>query len=96
MSLGRVIGIIVVVLILFAIISAPRDTAATTRNGLSGLQTAGSSITTFFTNVVHDLAVNTGSTSGSRTSNSGATSGSRTSYPAGGVETGDGSTPVAP
>lgn len=83
--LGRVIGTIVVILVLFAIISNPVGAAATTRNGVETLGDAGSSITVFLSSIVNDLAVSTGS------SPSGTTT--RTT-PTGGVEAGDGSTPT--
>lgn len=86
--LARIIGTIVILLVLFAIISNPQDSAATTRNGVETLGDAGSSITVFLTSIVNDLAVATGS-GGSSTTTS-------TTYPYGGVETGDGSTPVDP
>jgi hypothetical protein len=88
MSLGRVIGFVVVILVLFAIISDPRDSAGSVRNGLSTAGDAGSSITVFFSSIVNDLATSTGARSGSRIGDP--------VYPAGGVETGDGSTPTTP
>jgi len=87
--LGRVIGTVVILLVLYAIISDPLESAATTRNGVSALGDAGTSITVFLSTVVDDLAVNTGSTSSSQLDDS-------TSRPRGGVETGDGSTPIPP
>ncbi|MEJ2864833.1 hypothetical protein [Actinomycetospora flava] len=82
--LARVIGTIVIILVLFAIISNPQDSAATTRNGVEALGDVGSSITVFLTSVVNSVAVSTGSTP----------VGTTTYYPNGGVETGDGSTPT--
>lgn len=83
--LARVIGTIVIILVLFAIISNPQDSAATTRDGVETLGDAGTSITVFLTNVVDSIAVSTGSTSSGSTSST---------VPSGGVETGDGSTPT--
>jgi hypothetical protein len=85
--LARIIGTIVIILVLYAIITAPQQAAATTSNGASALATAGEQITTFVSGVVNNLAVSTGSTT--------TTSGTHT-YPYGGVETGDGSTPIDP
>lgn len=81
--LARVIGTIVIILVLFAIISNPQDAASNTRQGVSTLGEAGESITVFLSSVVNNLAVaTTGYSSGT------------TYYPAGGIETGDGSTPT--
>lgn len=88
MSIGRVIGIVVVILVLFAIVSDPQDSASSVRSGLSNAGDAGSSITVFFASLVDDLATSTGSRSGSGIGDP--------VYPAGGVETGDGSAPTAP
>jgi hypothetical protein len=87
--LARVIGTIVILLVLYAIISAPTQAANTTSNGASALADAGSQITLFLSSVVNDVAVSTGSTSGT-------TSSGTHYYPSGGVETGDGSTPIDP
>jgi hypothetical protein len=81
--LARVIGTIVIILVLFAIVSDPQESAATTRDGASTLADAGSSITVFLSSLVNNLAVTTGSTSSTTST-----------YPAGAVETGDGSTPI--
>jgi hypothetical protein len=75
-SLGRLIGVIATILVLFAIITAPRDSAASVRNGLSNLGAAGEQVTVFLASVVQGISTSTAS------------------YPAGGVETGDGSTPT--
>jgi hypothetical protein len=90
MSLGRVIGTLVVILVLYAIVTAPQEAASSVQDGASTAADAGSSITVFFSNIVNDIAVSTGSTSSS-TSEIG-----DPVYPDGGVETGDGSTPTAP
>lgn len=82
--LARVIGTIVIILVLFAIVSDPQESAATTRDGASTLADAGSSITVFLSSVVNDVAVATTGSSSSTTS----------TYPNGGVETGDGSVPL--
>jgi hypothetical protein len=86
--LARVIGTIVIVLVLYAIITAPQQAAATTSSGASALASAGEQITTFFSSLVSNVAVSTGSTSSSEIGDP--------VYPYGGVETGDGSTPTAP
>ncbi|GAA4943094.1 hypothetical protein EV188_104261 [Actinomycetospora succinea] len=83
--LARVIGTIVIILVLFAIISNPQQSAATTRNGVETLGDVGTSITVFLTSVVNNLAVSTGSRPVGTT---------YTTTPTGGVETGDGSTPT--
>jgi hypothetical protein len=88
MSIGRLIGIVFGILVLFAIISNPVGAAATTSNFRSNLAAAGHQITTFLTSVVNTAAVNTTSTT--------STSGHTHYYPSGGVETGDGSTPIDP
>jgi hypothetical protein len=88
MSIGRVIGTIVVILVLYAIITAPQEAASSAQQGASTAAAAGSSITVFFSSVVNDLATATGARSGSRIGDP--------VYPAGGVETGDGSTPTTP
>ncbi|MDD7937823.1 hypothetical protein PHK61_05235 [Actinomycetospora lutea] len=84
--LARVIGTIVIILVLFAIVSNPQQSAATTRNGVETLGDAGSSITVFLTNVVNSIAVSTGSRPAGSTYT--------TTVPYGGVDTGDGSTPT--
>jgi hypothetical protein len=89
--MARFIGIVVILVVLYAIVTAPQQAAATTRNGLSNLSDVGSSITVFLSSVVHNVAVSTGSTSSSSSSSS--STGVRY-YPNGGVETGDGSTPI--
>ena len=81
--LARVIGTIVIILVLCAIISDPQQAASTTRDGASTLADAGSSITVFLSSLVNNLAVTTGSSSPTTST-----------YPYGGVETGDGSTPL--
>jgi hypothetical protein len=88
MSLGRVIGTIVVILVLYAIITAPQEAASSAQEGASTAADAGESITVFFSSIVNDVAVATGSTSSSGVGDP--------VYPNGGVETGDGSTPTAP
>lgn len=88
MSLGRVIGTLVVILVLYAIVTQPQESASSVRDGVSTAGEAGSSITVFFSNIVNDLATSTGARSSTGI-------GDRV-YPDGGVETGDGSTPTAP
>jgi hypothetical protein len=89
--MGRVIGIIIGLAVLFAIISNPVGAAQTTRNGLSNLGAAGEQVTTFLSSVVNNVAVSTTSSGGSTYTDS---NGRTYYYPSGGVETGDGSTPI--
>jgi hypothetical protein len=88
MSLGRVIGTIVVILVLYAIITAPQEAASSARGGASTAADAGESITVFFSSIVNDVATSTGARS--------STGIGTPVYPAGGIETGDGSTRTAP
>lgn len=88
MSLGRVIGTLVVILVLYAIVSDPQDSASSVRDGVSTAGDAGSSITVFFSSIVDDLATSSGARSSSGIGDP--------VYPTGGVETGDGSAPTAP
>lgn len=88
MSLGRVIGTIVVILVLYAIVTAPQEAASSVQGGASTAADAGSSITVFFSSIVDDVANSTGARSDTGIGDP--------VYPAGGVETGDGSTPTAP
>jgi hypothetical protein len=92
--MGRVIGTLVVILVLFAIISNPRGSAATTRNGLSNLGDAGHQVVLFLTSVVNNLGGTTSSSTSSSTGSSTSSSTSTHVYPRGGVATGDGSTPT--
>ena len=87
--MGRVIGIVVIILVLYAIVTNPQRAANTTSNGLSNLADAGTQITVFFSSVVSDVAGSTGSTTAATT-----TTGGHTYYPVNGVEAGDGSTPI--
>ncbi|HSK60957.1 MAG TPA: hypothetical protein VK935_18095 [Actinomycetospora sp.] len=92
MSLGRFIGTVVVILVLYAIVTAPQQAASTAREGVTTAGDAGSSITVFFSSIVDNIADSTGaSTSSSSSSDIG-----DPVYPAGGVETGDGSAPSNP
>jgi hypothetical protein len=84
--MARVIGTIVIILVLFAIVSNPQQSAATTRNGVETLGDVGTSITVFLTSVVNNIAVSTGSRPVGTTTYS--------TTPSGGVDTGDGSTPT--
>lgn len=81
--MGRVIGGLVVILVLFAIISNPQGSATSTRNGASTLGSAGSQVVVFLNTLVADLS---SGTVGSAVN--------QTSYPRGGVATGDGSTEI--
>jgi hypothetical protein len=87
--MGRVIGIIIGLVVLFAIISNPVGSAQTTRNGLSNLGAAGEQVTEFLSSVVTNVSVNTTTGTPHTTSD-----GHTYYYPSGGVETGDGSTPT--
>jgi hypothetical protein len=85
MSIGRVVGLLLLVVVIYAVITQPTASAAMTRDGVGHLGDAGSSLTTFMTALV-----------GSATDNgsSGVTSSSQVDeVPDGGVSTGDGSYP---
>ncbi len=73
--MGRFIGILVLILVLYAIVSQPLTAAATTRSLGSSLASAGTSVAQFFTAVVG------GSTSTSRAATSTSTTGSYTVRP---------------
>ncbi|WP_433782994.1 hypothetical protein ACQPX6_23950 [Actinomycetospora sp. CA-101289] len=88
MSLGRVIGTLVVILVLYAIVTAPQEAASSVQDGASTAADAGTSITVFFSSIVSDVAGATGARSSTGIGDP--------VYPDGGVETGDGSTPTAP
>lgn len=81
MSVTRLIGTIVVILVIYAIVSAPVNTANLTRQGVSQLGVAGDRVTQFLTGVVGGTV---GSSSSSQTD----------VVPTGGIATGDGSTPI--
>ena len=80
MSVGRVIGLLVLVVVLYSIITQPSQSAATTREGAGHLADAGSSVTVFLTEL-------TGGSSADMTTTS-----QTDSTPTGGVQAGDGST----
>jgi hypothetical protein len=96
--LARLIGTIVIVLVLYAIVTAPQESASTVREGASNAGDAGSSITVFFSSIVNDIADSTGASTSSGSGGSGGSSSDIDDpvYPAGGVETGDGSARTAP
>lgn len=52
MSLGRIVGGLVVIVVLYAVISQPVAAAATTRNGANQLATAGHQVILFLSSVV--------------------------------------------
>lgn len=85
MSIGRVLGILLLLVVLYAVITQPQASASMTRNGMGHLGAAGTSLATFMTAL------------GSNTSTGGSTGLNRTSQvnvvPRGGVNTGDGSYP---
>ena len=77
MNVGRVVGILVLVLVLYAIITQPLNSAAMARAGGSGLAEAGTSVRQFLTSL--DLNGSSGTSSGSRTTTrSGSTASSYT------------------
>lgn len=91
--MGRLIGGIVVILVLFAIISNPQDSAESTSDAAGNLADAGSQVVVFFSTIVANVSDGTTSSSASSSSSSSSTTYSHgTYYPHGGVETGDGST----
>ncbi|MCD2188959.1 LysM peptidoglycan-binding domain-containing protein [Actinomycetospora soli] len=77
MSLGRVVGILVLALVLYAIVSQPLTSAATVRNGGDALQEAGTSLIQF----VRGVAPGGGSGSSSGSSSSASSSGTYTVRP---------------
>jgi hypothetical protein len=77
MSVGRVIGTLVVIIVLYAIITQPATAAQTTRGAAGTLGDAGSSVIVFLQSLTG------GTTSSSYTQVNG--------VPYGGVATGDGS-----
>ena len=79
MTLGRIVGLLVLVVVLYAIITAPAASAGMVKSGGGALAAAGSGLIVFLDNVVHPGAGTTGSSS-----TLGVT-------PTGGVATGDGS-----
>jgi len=85
-SIGRVLGILLLIVVLYAVITQPQASASMTRNGMGHLGAAGTSLATFMTALV-----------GRNTSTGGSTGLNRTSQvnvvPRGGVNTGDGSYP---
>lgn len=77
MSIGRLIGILVVIVVIYMIVTQPVGSANMTRDGVSRLGDAGGQMVTFVSNVVR--GVGSGSSSSDRTT------------PLGGAATGDGS-----
>src|SRR3954465_14485207 len=80
-AMGRVIGWIFGLLVLFAIITNPTQAAGTTTYLVSGVASAGQQVIYFFQSLVVTTPSDT-------------TPSSTTYYPVGGVETGDGSYPL--
>ena len=94
MSIGRVIGLLVLVVVLYAVITQPQTSASMTREGASSLMDAGDSVTSFMTSLVgNDTSTSSSNSSDSTGSSDSSTSTTTNRYPHGGVETGDGSTP---
>ena len=93
MSIGRVIGLLVLVVVLYAVITQPRTSASMARDGASSLLDAGDSVTSFMTSLVGNESSSSSSSSSPSGSPSTTTTTRAKRYPAGGVETGDGSTP---
>ena len=77
MSVGRVIGLLVLVVVLYSVISQPAESASTVRDGAGHLSDAGTSMTTFLS----QLSGGDSTTVGTQVE----------STPIGGVDTGDGS-----
>jgi LysM repeat protein len=73
-SLGRVVGILVLVLVLYAIISQPLTSAAMVRGGGSALQEAGTSMIQFLRGVAPSGGSSSSSASTARESSSDGTS----------------------
>lgn len=101
MSVGRVLGILVLIVVLYAVITQPTQSAATTREGMGHLADAGSSMTQFMSALGDgdgSATASDGSTTsggGSTTSSDGVDTTSNTQVdetPSGGVDAGDGST----
>jgi hypothetical protein len=79
-TVGRVVGGVFIVLVLYAIITNPTQAAGTTSNLASGVASAGQQVIVFFQSIFVTAPSDTAP-------------GSTTYYPVGGVETGDGSYP---
>jgi LysM repeat protein len=75
-SVGRVVGILVVVLVLYAIVSQPLTSAAMVRGGGNALQEAGTSMIQF----VRGVAPSRGSSGSGSASSSGSAGSSAGSY----------------
>ncbi|GLZ56292.1 LysM domain-containing protein [Actinomycetospora sp. NBRC 106378] len=76
MSVGRVVGILVVVLVLYAIVSQPLTSAAMVRGGGNALQEAGTSMIQFVRGVAPS-----GGSSGSGSGSAGSSAGTYTVRP---------------
>ena len=64
-SIGRVVGVLLVIVVLYAIITQPLNSAAMARSGGNGLASAGTSVTQFLSSL--DFNGSSGSSSTSRT-----------------------------
>jgi lysozyme len=80
-SLGRVVGILVVVLVLYAIITQPLTSAAMVRGGGNALQEAGTSLIQFVRGVAPSGGSSGSSTSSASVGSSGSTAGTYTVRP---------------
>ena len=83
MSIGRVVGLLLLVVVVYAVITQPTASAAMTRDGVGHLGDAGTSLTTFMSALVGGDADSSGVESTSQVDR----------VPQGGVGTGDGSYP---
>ena len=61
--MGRLIGVLVLILVLYAIITQPLNSAATVNDGLDGLSSAGTNITRFLSGVMGPSGTLSASTS---------------------------------
>lgn len=86
-SLGRVVGALVLILVLYAVISQPQNMAAMTRDGAGHLANMGQGLSQFMTSMTANAA--TGPGGGTATSSS---TDQVNQTPVGGAATGDGST----
>jgi len=93
MRIGRVLGLVLLVIVLYSVISQPQSSAAMVRSGMQGLGSAGTSLTQFMSGVAAGApsGVTTTSPSGVTTTRS-RTTGQVGQVPVGGAATGDGST----
>jgi len=97
MSIGRLLGLVLLVIVLYSVISQPLSSAAMVRSGIQGLGSAGTSLTQFMSGLGAG-APSGGTPTATTTSPSGVTTtqphtaGQVSQVPVGGAATGDGST----